>query len=543
MTDYGHPLLFGSFITPASDDPDRAVGLAVLSEQAGLDLVTFQDHPYQAAFLDTWTLLSFVAARTSRVALAANVTNLPLRPPAVLARSVASLDLLSGGRAELGLGAGAFWDAIEAMGGRRLSPGDALRALDEAIDIIRQTWDAAGRGGVRSRGEFYPVTGAKRGPAPAHDVGIWLGAYKPRMLALTGRAADGWLPSLSYLQPGDLATGNKIIDEAAEQAGRSPARIRRLLNVGGQFDRASRGPLRGPADQWAEELAGLALSDGISAFILGSDDPDDLRPPAVRERVAAERTAAAPTPPASASPPAAAATPASAATQDPAATQAPQATPASATPSATRPTVTGGAFAVVPTPDDGTRRSATRLWDEADRPAGPAHDPARTYTGRQQAEGRHLIEVHDALRAELDQIYDLIEQVAAGTLDAAAARSHINEMTIRQNNWTLGTYCESYCRVVTMHHTIEDQSMFPYLRDRDPRLAPVIDRLQAEHRVIHDVLDGVDRALVAFVAAGGGPGALAGLRASADLLSDTLRSHLAYEERELVEPIARLGFG
>jgi hypothetical protein len=205
--------------------------------------------------------------------------------------------------------------------------------------------------------------------------------------------------------------------------------------------------------------------------------------------------------------------------------------------------VTGGAFAVVPTPDDGTRRSATRLWDEADRPAGPVHDPARTYTARQQAEGRHLIEVHDALRAELDQIYDLIDQVAAGTLDAAAARSHINEMTMRQNNWTLGTYCESYCRVVTMHHTIEDQSMFPYLRDRDPRLAPVIDRLQAEHRVIHDVLDGVDRALVAFVAAGGGPGALAGLRASADLLSDTLRSHLAYEERELVEPIARLGFG
>ncbi|HEY1672584.1 MAG TPA: LLM class flavin-dependent oxidoreductase, partial [Streptosporangiaceae bacterium] len=104
MTDYGHPLLFGSFITPVAADPERTVGLAVLSEQAGLDLVTFQDHPYQPAFLDTWTLLSYVAARTSRVRLAANVTNLPLRPPAVLARSVASLDLLSGGRAELGLG-------------------------------------------------------------------------------------------------------------------------------------------------------------------------------------------------------------------------------------------------------------------------------------------------------------------------------------------------------------------------------------------------------------------------------------------------------
>jgi alkanesulfonate monooxygenase SsuD/methylene tetrahydromethanopterin reductase-like flavin-dependent oxidoreductase (luciferase family) len=449
-----------------------------------------------------------VAARTSRVHLAANVTNLPLRPPAVLARSVASLDLLSGGRVELGLGAGAFWDAIEAMGGRRLSPGQARRALDEAISVIRQTWDPSQRGGVRVDGEFYPVKGAKRGPAPAHEVGIWLGAYKPRMLALTGRAADGWLPSLSYLQPGDLAAGNKIIDEAAEQAGRPPAAIRRLLNVGRQA---------GP-----EELAGLALADGVSTFIVAADDPDDLRrfagevAPAVRDLVTAER-----------------ATP-----------QAPDAPEAPQTPAVTlaSPTSEGG-FAVVPTPDDGTRRSATRVWDEADRPTGPARDPARTYTPPQQAEGQHLIDVHDHLRGELDQIYDLIDQVAAGALDAGAARSAINEMTVRQNNWTLGTYCESYCRVVTVHHTIEDQSMFPYLRQRDPRLAPVIERLQAEHRVIHDVLDGVDRALVAFVAAGGGAEALSGLRDRADLLSDTLRSHLAYEERELVEPIARLGFG
>ncbi len=538
MTDYGHPLRFGSFISPASGDAERTVALAVLSEQTGLDLVTFQDHPYQPAFLDTWTLLSYVAARTSRVHLAPNVTNLPLRPPAVLARSVASLDLLSGGRVELGLGAGAFWDAIEAMGGRRLSPGQARQALDEAISVIRQTWDLSQRGGVRVDGEFYPVKGAKRGPAPAHEVGIWLGAYKPRMLALTGRAADGWLPSLSYLQPGDLAAGNKIIDEAAEQAGRSPAAIGRLLNIGGRFGPDSRGPLDGPADQWAEELAGLALADGISTFIIAADDPDDLRrfagevAPAVRELVAAERAA---TPPAPDAPPAPATTPISNGSPGPESSADLSVTLASRS--------TDESFAVVPTPDDGTRRSATRVWDEADRPTGPARDPARAYTPRQQAEGQHLIDVHDHLRGELDQVYDLIDQVAAGTLDAGTARSHINEMTVRQNNWTLGTYCESYCRVVTVHHTIEDQSMFPYLRRRDPRLAPVIDRLQAEHRVIHDVLDGVDRALVAFVAAGGGAGALAGLREAADLLSDSLRSHLSYEERELVEPIARLGFG
>lgn len=294
---YGHQLLFGSFITPANADPSRTVGLAVLSEQVGLDLVTFQDHPYQPGYLDTWTLLSWVAARTERVHLAANVTNLPLRPPAVLARSVASLDLLSGGRVELGLGAGAFWDAIEAMGGRRLTPGQGVQALEEALDVIRQMWDGHARGGIRVDGELHRVVGAKRGPAPAHDVGIWLGAYKPRMLALTGRRADGWLPSLSYMKPGDLTTGNAIIDDAAQEAGRSPSDVRRLLNINGRFTPTGRGPLHGPAEQWAEELADLALGEGIGTFILGSDDPDDLRrfagavAPAVRELVSAEQPA------------------------------------------------------------------------------------------------------------------------------------------------------------------------------------------------------------------------------------------------------------
>src|ERR1022692_3733343 len=191
MTDYGHGLLFGSFITPAAALPQ-------LSEQAGLDLVTFQDHPYQPAFLDTWTLLSYVAAATTSVRLAANVINLPLRQPVVLARSAASLDLLTGGRGELGLGAGAFWDAIEASGGRRLSPREAVDALGEAITIIREVWAADQRGGVRVDGAHYQVTGAKRGPAPAHPICIWVGGYKPRMLALIGAAADGWLASLSY---------------------------------------------------------------------------------------------------------------------------------------------------------------------------------------------------------------------------------------------------------------------------------------------------------------------------------------------------------
>src|SRR5690606_37827328 len=108
--------------------------------ELGHDLVTFQDHPYQAAHLDTWTLLAWVAGKTERIRIAANVLNLPLRPPAVLGRSAASLDLLSGGRLELALGAGAYWHAIAAMGAERLTPGESVDALSEAIDIIRGIW-------------------------------------------------------------------------------------------------------------------------------------------------------------------------------------------------------------------------------------------------------------------------------------------------------------------------------------------------------------------------------------------------------------------
>jgi len=286
MADYGHELIFGGFLTPTNRND--VVALAKLSEDAGLDLVTFQDHPYQPAFLDTWTLLTWVAARTERVRLAGNVLNLPLRPPAVLARAAVSLDILSGGRFELGLGAGGFPEAVEAMGGPRRTKGEAVAAVGEAIDVIRAIWDPATRGGVRVEGEHYRVKGAKRGPAPAHDIGIWLGAYGPRMLRLTGEKADGWLPTLSYLQSGGLERGNRIIDEAADEAGREPAAVRRLLNV-------APGDLTGPPADWAEQLLPLVRDHGVGTFILASDDPGTIQAfgaevaPALREAAGRER--------------------------------------------------------------------------------------------------------------------------------------------------------------------------------------------------------------------------------------------------------------
>jgi alkanesulfonate monooxygenase SsuD/methylene tetrahydromethanopterin reductase-like flavin-dependent oxidoreductase (luciferase family) len=523
VADYGHDLLFGTFLTPSAADVGRLLALAGLTEQVGLDLVTLQDHPYQARFVDTWTMLAVIAARTTRVRVSPNVANLPLRPPAVLARSVATLDLVSHGRVELGLGAGGFWDAIAAMGGRRLSAGQGVDALAEAIAVIRAVW-AEGGPAVRVDGEYYRVHGAHPGPAPAHDVGIWVGAYKPRMLALTGRLADGWLPSSSYVGPAELPALNAAIDAAAEEAGRDPRAVRRLYNLSGRFAaRHGGGFLDGPPEVWVEQLVELALAQGISGFVLASDAADDIRryagevAPAVRDAVELERSAPS---------------------ASPAAPQAP-AMERITTATAVATGVPAG-LGVEPTPDDGTRLSDERPWDDETRPTGPAAEPDRVYTPHERAMGQHLVDVHDGLRGELEQLRGLIEQVAAGTLDAGGARSHIATMALRQNNWTLGTYCESYCRIVTTHHTIEDQSMLPHLRARDPRLAPVVDRLQEEHLVIHDLLDRVDRALVDLVA--GKPDALSEVSAAVDLLADGLLSHLSYEERELVEPLARLGF-
>jgi len=193
---------------------------------------------------------------------------------------------------------------------------------------------------------------------------------------------------------------------------------------------------------------------------------------------------------------------------------------------------------VTPTPDNGERLSSVRLWDEATRPAGPPPPPGARYTAHGRAIAGHLVGIHDHLRAELAQIRELIGQVRDDA-SAARARSAINQMTLRQNSWTLGAYCASYCRIVTGHHTLEDQAVFPHLGAREAGLAPVLDRLADEHKTIHKVLEDVDAALVEHLRR---PGRFDGLQEAADILTDVLLSHLAYEEAQLVEPLARHGF-
>jgi alkanesulfonate monooxygenase SsuD/methylene tetrahydromethanopterin reductase-like flavin-dependent oxidoreductase (luciferase family) len=141
-------LEIGVFVVPDGTDPGATVEQIVAADRVGLDLVGIQDHPYQRRFLDTWTLLAYAAAQTERIRLVPDVVNLPLRLPSLLAKSAASLDVLSGGRVELGIGAGAFWDAIEAMGGPRRTPAESVAALEEAIAILRRFWSGEDRKSV-----------------------------------------------------------------------------------------------------------------------------------------------------------------------------------------------------------------------------------------------------------------------------------------------------------------------------------------------------------------------------------------------------------
>lgn len=284
------PLEFGYTLAGNSGSP--LLEIAREADRLGLDLIGVMDHPYQHRDVETWTLLSMIAAVTSRIRVFPNVACTPLRPPALLAKSAASLDLLSGGRAELGLGAGSVWDGIEAFGGTRRTTAEARAVLDEVIGVIRLMW--SGGRGLRFDGEHHRLRGADSGPVPAHAMEIWLGVGGPRAVELVGRAADGWLPSLGPLPKERLPELQARLDDAAAGAGRDPAAIRRLLNLSGLIDSDEPAFLTGSVRDWTGRLAELAVEYGIDTFLFWPATGDQHRQlrlyaeevvPAVREQV------------------------------------------------------------------------------------------------------------------------------------------------------------------------------------------------------------------------------------------------------------------
>lgn len=265
--------LFGLFPSPQAEDHAHTVGLVQLAESEGLDLVGVQDHPYQRRFLDTFSLLADLLARTDRIRVFPDVANLPLRGASMIAKAAASMDVMSGGRFELGVGAGGMWDAIEAMGGPRREPGEAVDALVEAIAVIRRLW--SGERGLEHDGDHYRLDGVHSGPVPVHDVSIWVGAYGSRMLGVIGRHADGWLPSSPYLPPDELLDKHAVIDEAADDAGRDPDEVLRLYNIKGRIiDGPAEEWLVGGQDHWVEQLRDLHEEKRMDGFILWPDGED-----------------------------------------------------------------------------------------------------------------------------------------------------------------------------------------------------------------------------------------------------------------------------
>jgi alkanesulfonate monooxygenase SsuD/methylene tetrahydromethanopterin reductase-like flavin-dependent oxidoreductase (luciferase family) len=308
--DYGHPLEFGYFLTPEAADPLGVLETARLVEGLGYDLIGVQDHPYQPRHLDTQSLLAAILAQTTSVRVFAAVGNLPLRPPAVLAKAAATMDLLSGGRFELGIGAGGYLGPAHAMGAPARTPPESLDALEEAVTVTRAMWSGERRG-LRFDGEHYQLAGVHAGPVPAHPIQVWIGANRPRALALTGRIADGWVsPLMNYKPAREAAEASFVIDRAATGAGRDPREIRRIFLIPGAFTATSRGPasdddqaIVGPPEHWAEALTHFALDFGFGTFVLAAPpDPETLATfveevaPVVRERVAERRGS---TPPAS----------------------------------------------------------------------------------------------------------------------------------------------------------------------------------------------------------------------------------------------------
>jgi alkanesulfonate monooxygenase SsuD/methylene tetrahydromethanopterin reductase-like flavin-dependent oxidoreductase (luciferase family) len=302
--------VFGFGAHSTIDDGPELLRMVERADRDGLDLFSLSDHPYIGARLDAYASIGFLLGRTHHISGFANVTNLPLRPAPMLARTVTSLSAISGGRVVLGMGAGGLWDRISDMGVPRLSPDDAVRAFEEAIVLVKQL--SGGGSPVTFEGRYHRIDRIE--PAPVAAPPVWTGSVGPKSLAATGRVADGWLPghAADWLSE-RYRTSRPVIDEAAAAVGRDPREVRTIFNFPGRIterplnatrDRDGRW-IGGSAQQWVEELTGAVLEHGASGFMLfsptgGTPDADSLARwggeivPAIREAVALTGAASRP---------------------------------------------------------------------------------------------------------------------------------------------------------------------------------------------------------------------------------------------------------
>ncbi|HUY44917.1 MAG TPA: LLM class flavin-dependent oxidoreductase [Streptosporangiaceae bacterium] len=268
-------LSFGVSVPTSAAPGDDPVGMAREAERLGYDFVSAADHPCGGSpSYETTIMLTWIAARTSRIKVASRVLGVPFRRPAMVAKLAASLDLLSGQRFILGLGAGYSDQEIAALGASGLSPAGKIDGLAEAIQVIRGAWTQSS---YTQDGRHYSVRDLGMEPKPTSPIPVWLGTFGPRALAVTGRLADGWIPSLGYMPTEEFPAMRHRIDAAAEAAGRRPDEIRSILNLSIHIDPYAQPQLdavTGSATQVVSQLRDL-LGLGFTGFnfILSGPDP------------------------------------------------------------------------------------------------------------------------------------------------------------------------------------------------------------------------------------------------------------------------------
>jgi len=233
---------FGVSIIPSASGRSDPVAQARRAEELGFDLVSIWDHPHgENPSFETWTLMTWIAARTTSIRVASNVLGLPFRLPALTAKMAETLDRLSDGRLIIGLGGGGDDEEFAGFGAPARTPSEKVEALEEGIAVIRGVWAESP---FTYHGRHYRNEAAMLEPKPSHGIPIWLGTYGRKALELTGRVADGWIPSMGPAPPPQVKPKMKLVRRAAEHAGRDPDSLEYAYNVsvriGGTAGRRSR---------------------------------------------------------------------------------------------------------------------------------------------------------------------------------------------------------------------------------------------------------------------------------------------------------------
>jgi alkanesulfonate monooxygenase SsuD/methylene tetrahydromethanopterin reductase-like flavin-dependent oxidoreductase (luciferase family) len=275
------PLLIGVGVPTSARPGDDPVAMAARAEELGLDFVSASDHPAGSApTFETWTLLSWIASATSRIRIATRVLGIPYRSPVMVAKMAETFDRLSAGRLILGLGSGSADEEHKAFGLGVRSPREKTTGLEEAVTIVRGLWTTS----FSFEGEIYRTEEATIEPKPRQAIPIWLGTFAPRALAVTGKLADGWIPSLGYAGPEEIVGMRERVLEAARHAGRDPDEITCVYNIEVELRKeASRDESRvaGPPAFVAERLLGLVELGFSGVNIILGGGPEQLEELAV----------------------------------------------------------------------------------------------------------------------------------------------------------------------------------------------------------------------------------------------------------------------